>query len=124
MKGEGRKSREDLAAEAVGERDRSATPQAAKDRVENPPEEAARQAARPSGPRASTAAIAAEAVGERVEEGYADVPTEKAARLSARAVRHAAPPAVGRLAAGQPLLMMLAGFTVGYAAALLIHGRR
>ncbi|HJU19531.1 MAG TPA: hypothetical protein VJ770_24010 [Stellaceae bacterium] len=126
-----------IAAEAVGERGRSATPEIVRDRVEKPPEESLRQDATPAGSQKNAAAIAAEAVGERVGDAYPDT-TETAGRPSGEAATPAGSGTAGdMLAAGsqaaktlyrrfdeQPLLMMLAGVALGYTAALLIHGRR
>lgn len=139
-----RKSRAAIIAEAIGERDPGATPEPARDKAQNPPEEAVRQGAQPSGSRETTADIAAEAVGERVGDAYPHTPRQKAGKRRGKAVRPAAAEGMAGdiLAAGQgaartisrgfaeqpltrqPLLTMLAGFALGYAAAVLIHRRR
>ena len=112
-----RRSPADIAAEAVGERDRSATPDIAKERAEMAPEDAVRQNAPSSGPRASAAAKAAESVGERVGDAYPDtVP------LRAKRPRTALP--ISDQFAGQPFMTVVGGFALGYLAAFLLHGRR
>lgn len=135
-----RRSRADIAAEAVGERDRSATPAEAKQRAEMVPDEAVRRIAPSAGALASGAEKTAEAVGERVADAYADPPRAELRKGVRRAANPAAAAASGPandiLAAGrqaaqvvsrqfdeQPFLMVVAGFALGYIAGSLLHGR-
>lgn len=119
-----------IAAEAVGERPASATPDAAKEKLRTLPEEFVRQVPDSAGPQASLAAKTAEAVGERVGDAYADATMAEARRRSQQSVRHAATRARFHATVGsrwfgqQPLMTAAAGFALGYVAALLVHRSR
>jgi hypothetical protein len=129
-----------IAAEAVGEKERSATPEAAQHKAGTPPEVAVQQAAMPAGSQAGMAEITAASVGERVGDAYADTGGDQVGKPPGETVEKAAPVgssaddllSAGRQAARvvsrpfneQPFLMMLLGIAVGYVAALLIHRRR
>jgi len=113
----------DIAAEAVGER------------FETPPPDPSEQTPRPAaatGPRARVADKTAESLGERSGDAYADATTNEARARSPKVVRHAATEG-GSLTGGavlsrpfdqQTLITVLAAFSLGYAAALLIHRAR
>jgi hypothetical protein len=104
-----------IAAEAVGER------------LESPPTDTGVLAVRPvatsAGPGARIADKTAESVGERAGNAYADATTDEARERSRNVVRHAG--MRGGSQAGQfnqqKFVTVVAAFTLGYAAALLIH---
>ena len=106
-----------IADEAVGQRPASAIPEAARDRV---PEG---RPAMSAGPGASVAARTAEALGETVEDAYAypDATPEQVRQRSREFIRRGATQDGSDSA--RPLLMIAAGFALGYVAALLIHRR-
>lgn len=116
-----------IAAEAVGERPASATPDAAKEKLRTLPEEFVRPVPASAGPQASLAAKTAEAVGERVGDAYADATMAEAQRRSQQSIGHAATfhATVGSHWFGQqPLMTAAAGFALGYVAALMVHRSR
>ena len=132
-----------IAAEAVGERGGSATPDIAAEEAKLRSEEAARTLATAAPSHANTADIAAEAVGERVGDAYANATTDEARERSRNAVRqagtvgpHGSGAANDVLGAGrqvaqvasdrldqQPFLMVVAGFILGYVIGVLTHRR-
>jgi len=107
-----------IAEEAVGEARGAPVPDAARDKPAT--EEVIRQLATSAGPQADIATKTAESVGERVGDAYATTAEVKAgsrkvARTAASQASHAAQ---------QPFMTLAAGFSLGYAAALLIHRRQ
>jgi hypothetical protein len=111
------------AAEAVGER------------LESPPPDTSEQTPRPAvastGPRARVADKTAESLGERSGDAYADATTNEARERSRKVVRHAATEGESQTGGAvlsrpfdqQTLITVLAAFSLGYAAALVIHHR-
>jgi hypothetical protein len=138
MNNETQRSRTTIAAEAVGERGRSATPDAAKEKAEMLPEEALRENAKPAGSQADRAATTAESVGERVGDAYSDAAPDQAQNRPGQGVRQAASGTADNMLAAsrqaaqvvshqfeeQPFMTAVVGFALGYIAALIIHGRR
>ena len=112
-----------ISDEAVGEALESRRPDAGK--------EAPRPAPRSAGPQANVAARTAESVGERVGDAYADATPRQAQERSRNAVhqgRLAGSPRSGMVGdlsvgGGQQFVTVIAAFALGYAAALLLHGR-
>jgi hypothetical protein len=106
------------AAESVGERPGTKPPQTS--------EYAVRPVERSAGPSATIAERTAEEIGERTGDAYADGTTGEARERSRAVVRHAA--RAGWLG-GTPsfqldqqiFVTLVAGFALGYGAALLIH---
>jgi hypothetical protein len=133
-----------IAAEAVGERAGSETPDAAAEKAKLRSEEAVRAVATTPPSHANTADIAAEAVGERVGDAYANATIDEARERSRQVVRpaatagsHASSAANDVSGAGrqvaqlvsdqfdqQPFLMAVSGFILGYITGFLIHRRR
>lgn len=108
-----------IANEAVGEtRDRPTADAANK--VEMPTEDAIRRRAASAGPQADIAVKTAESVGERVGDAYA---TTAEVRAGSRNVARRTPFQASHTAQ-QPVVMIAAGFALGYAAALWIHRRQ
>jgi hypothetical protein len=110
-------SREKMAAEAVGERDGSETPNTATEQAKLQSEEAARRLATAAPSHANTADIAAEAVGERVGDAYPNATTAEARENSRTVVRQ---DATARFEE-QPFLMVVAGLVLGYVMGVLVH---
>jgi hypothetical protein len=118
-------SRTAIAAEAVGERDGSEIPDAVTQEAKLQSEEAVRSIATAPPSHANTADIAAEAVGERVGDAYPDATAAEARERSRKFVRGAA--TVGSHSSGtvnDRVVMVGAGFALGYIAGLLVHRRR
>jgi ElaB/YqjD/DUF883 family membrane-anchored ribosome-binding protein len=109
-----------IAAEAVGQRDASETPDAATAEAKLRSVEAARSLATAAPSHANTADIAAEAVGERVGDAYPDVTTAEAREHSRNVVRHAATARFGE----HPFLPVVVGLALGFVAGSLIQRRR
>ena len=111
----------DIAAEAVGERLGSPSPDTG--------EQTPRPAAESTGPRAKVADKAAESLGERSGAAYADATTNEARERSRRVFPRTATETgsqTGSLSLSfdqQTFVTVLAAFALGYAAALLIHHR-
>jgi hypothetical protein len=115
---------ERIAEEAVGEALESRRPDAGKEEV--------RPAPTAAGPQANIADKTAESVGERVGDAYADATPDQAQERSRNAVRQGARQAgspqsgtaTDRMPArSQQVVTVVAAFALGYAAALLLHGR-
>jgi hypothetical protein len=112
-----------IAEEAVGEALESRRPDAGK--------EEPRPAPTSAGPQANVAARTAESVGDRVGDAYADATPDQAQERSRKAVqqgRLAGSPRSGMagdimIGGGQQFVTVVAAFALGYAAALLFHGR-
>ena len=112
-----------IAEEAVGEALESRRPDAGKDEPRPSPTS--------GGPQANVAANTAESVGERIGDAYADATPEQAEERSRKAVQQgglAGSPGSGMagdrmIGGGQQFVTVLAAFALGYAAALLLHGR-
>jgi ElaB/YqjD/DUF883 family membrane-anchored ribosome-binding protein len=126
-------SRETIAAEAVGERGRSATPDFAREKAEMSPDEAVRKIATPSESRANLAGSAAESLGERVGDAYPDAANRQTHNLPRKVAQQANDLRAGSRQAAQnrshqfnepPLMTVVAGLALGYIAGLLMHGRR
>jgi hypothetical protein len=134
-----------IAEEAVGQRHGDLPPYAVKEQPDMSQEEIARRLSKPAGPQASIPEKTAEAVGERVGDAYADPASAAARNPPGRVGRLAGPyerssgygagdPVLGaarqmaqlvsRQLDEQPLMMLAAGFALGYTTALLLHGRR
>ena len=112
-------NRRRIAGEAVGERQASATPDVARDRVP----EAALRSQRSVGSQASIADRTAEAMGERVSTGaYADPATDRASGRWPILARRSST-GMASQSGGQSYLMMAAIFALGYAVAWLAHRR-
>jgi hypothetical protein len=113
----------DIAAEAVGERLGSPSP--------DPGPQTPRPAAESTGHRARVADQTAESLGERSGDAYADATTNEARERSRKVFPRAATEAgsqTGGAALSRPFdqqtfVTVLAAFGLGYAAALLIHHR-
>ena len=108
-----------IADEAVGQRPATAIPDASKASSAIPNTE---QLANSAGPQASVAALTAESVGERDEGAYAhpDATSDEVRKREASSeVRRRS----GFASSGPSYIPLLAGFTLGYSAALLIHRR-
>jgi hypothetical protein len=117
-----------IAEEAVGQRHGEPPPYAVKEQPDMSQEEMARQLSKPAGPQASIPEKTAEAVGERVGDAYADPGIAAARNLRGKIARLALPHersgAVRQVLKEQPLLVVAAGFALGYMSALLLHRRR
>ena len=107
-----------IADEAVGQARGSPNPDAAK--AEMPTDDVMQRRAVSAGPHADIADQTAESVGERVGDAYAT--TDEMKPRSRKVARRAAPQA--SRGAQQPFISVVAGFALGYAAALLIHRRQ
>src|SRR5437763_17119133 len=104
-----------IAEEAVGEARGAPVPDAARDKPAT--EEVIRQLATSAGPQADIAARTAESVGERVGDAYA---TTDDVKMGSRKVARRAASQASR-AAQRPFISVVAGFALGYVAALLMH---
>jgi hypothetical protein len=117
-----------IAEEAVGQRHGDPPSYAVKKGPDMSQEEMARRLSQPAGPRASIPEKTAEAVGERVGDAYADPGSATARNLPGKIARLAGPrersDAMRQVVGEQPLMMVAAGFALGYITALLLHGRR
>jgi hypothetical protein len=110
--------RDAIADEAVGQRHESPPPEAQK-KNDLSPEEDGQRLAKSAGAQASIPEKTAESLGERVADAYSDP------NLTSR------PGSIGRAPARglstpfelQPFLTLIAGFALGYCAALLLHDR-
>ncbi len=110
-----------IAEEAVGQRPETAIPDAAKESAIT--SDQIREQARSAGRQASVAALTAEAVGERDDGAYAyDDATSDEVRKQEASLQIRRRSGV---AFREPrYVAVIAGFALGYAAALLIHRRR
>jgi hypothetical protein len=106
-----------IAEEAVGQRHEDPPPYAVKKQPDISQEEMGPAATQPAGPRASIPERTAEAVGERAGDAILTL----AAVLGA--VRQVAQ-LVSHQFDEQSLMMVAAGFALGYMTALLLHRRR
>jgi hypothetical protein len=125
--------RDRIAEEAIGQR-RGSAPDYAPTKADTSQEEAALQLALSSGAQASIPEKTAESVGERVGDAYSDpariaYPKRKAGRLTATtAGSHKRDEnnrflSVGREGTQERFLTVVAGFALGYVAAVLFQGR-
>jgi hypothetical protein len=108
-----------IADEAVGQRPATAIPDASKASSAIPNTE---QLANSAGPQASVAALTAESVGERDDGAYAygDASADEVRKREASSkVRRR----LGFTSSEPSYIPLIAGFTLGYSAALLIHRR-
>ena len=113
-----------IADEAVGEVLESRRPDAGR--------EAPRPAPTSAGPQANVAARTAESIGERAGDAYADATPDQAQGRSRKSVqqgRLVGSPRSGMarylmIDGSQQFVTVIAAFALGYAAALLLHGRR
>ena len=134
-----------IAEEAVGQRHGDPPPYAVKRQPEMSQEEMARRLSQPAGSQASIPEKTAEAVGERVGDAYADPGSAAGWNLPGKNARLAGPherssangasdPVLGAVRQvgqvlshqleEQPFMMMIAGFALGYATAVWLHGQR
>jgi hypothetical protein len=131
-----------IAEEAVGQRHDSPPPHAVKEKEDMSPEDAVRQIARSAGADASTSEKTAESVGERVGDAYSD-PESGIQTQTKKFDLHGATTAVFQGSASDPVLaarrkvaqfisdrfneqpfaVAVACFALGYATAVLLHGR-
>lgn len=109
-----------IADEAVGQRPETAIPEVAKKSATTPDQIG--ELAHSAGPDASVAALTAEALGERDDGAYAyrDASSDKVRAREASLKVHSRS---GVAFSEPPYVPLIAGFAVGYAAALLIHRR-
>jgi hypothetical protein len=112
-----------IAEEAVGEALESRRPDAGK--------EEPRPAPTSAGSHANLATRTAESVGERVGDAYVDATPDQAEERSRKAVQQrrlaGSPRGIAddiKIGRGQQFVTVIAAFALGYAAALLLHGRR
>ena len=114
-----------IAAEAVGERSEDAVPAAVKDQEGQAPQRAEEVARQPATRAGSTiAAKTAEAVGERASDAYSDAANAVGGTKDMSTAGRQTAQMVSDHFDKEPLMMVAAGFALGFVAGLMVHGRR